>query len=163
MDETGIVGAQREALIRRLLKDKQLRLAETFSTYASTHIRPSFWDIDLDGWIYGINLSEGTHAVPHKASSRKISECIDNAPMLFKKALKKSYEARSGFVHSGNPVAFLASLLFSGNIVQPNAPLPFAILRSILVELIEAKLEETALPGILPDVKIVFNEPCAEA
>jgi hypothetical protein len=163
MDEIGIVDTQREALIPRLLKDKQLRLAETFSTYASTRLRPSFWDIDLDGWIYGINLSGGTHAAPHKASSRKISECIDNDPVLLKKALKKSYEARSGFVHSGNPVAFLASLLFSGNKVQPDAPLPFAILRSILVELIETKLEETALPSNLPDVKIVFSKPSAEA
>jgi hypothetical protein len=94
---------------------------------------------------------------------RKISECIDNDPVLLKKALKKSYEARSGFVHSGNPVAFLASLLFSGNKVQPDAPLPFAILRSILVELIETKLEETALPSNLPDVKIVFSKPSAEA
>lgn len=160
MDETGIAGAQREALIRRLLKDKQLRLAETFSTYASTRLRPSFWDVDLDGWIYGINLPGGTHAAPHKASSRKIGECIDNDPILLKKALKKSYEARSGFVHSGNPVAFLTSLLFSGNKVQPDAPLPFAILRSILVELIEAKLEETALPSNLLDVKIVFSKLC---
>lgn len=159
MVETGIAGAQREALIRRLLKDKQLRLAETFSTYASTHLRPSFWDIDLDGWVYGITLPEGAHAAPNKASSRKIRECLDSDAAFLKKALKKSYEVRSGVVHSGNPVDFINSLLFSGNKVRPDAPLPFAILRSILVELIEAKLEEVASPSALPDVRIVFNEP----
>lgn len=72
------------------------------------------------------------------------------------KALKQSYAARSGYVHSGNPIDFVTSLLWAGNKVEPDAPLPFAILRSILVELIDAKLDSLASPYELPDVRITF-------
>lgn len=161
MEEIGIEGPQREALIARLLKDRQLRLGETFATYASTGLRPSFWDVDLDGWVYGINLPAGTHGEPEKPSSRKIRDCIDKDPIVLKRALKRSYEARSGFVHSGNPLTFLNSLLFLGNKIRADSPLPFAILRSILVELIEAKLEEVCLSNELPDVRVVFRKPSA--
>ena len=68
-----------------------------------------------------------------------------------------------GMFYSGSPVDFITSLLWSGNKVKPDAPLPFAILRSILVELIDAKLESLASSYELPDVTITFNDPTEES
>jgi hypothetical protein len=105
MEDQGISDSHRAALIERLMKDKQLRLSEIFAHYASTNLRSSFWDIEWQEWMYGINLPEGSWKSPHKLP-RKMGDFVDRDRILLSKALKKSYAARVGVRSLGKPYRF---------------------------------------------------------
>lgn len=94
----------------------------------------------------------------HSLTERRVSDLLPHDRELLKSLLKETYRARSKFVHEGDRVEFLKGIRFEGTPLTPGLPLPFAVLRSILRELIQIEVTERANPGNLPDVVLWYSK-----
>lgn len=154
LTEVGVSHQQADAVRTRLLEDKQLRLKATFRGYASTRLPSSFWDTPWQQWTYGINANEQrwTDAVPDPV--RPLRDLLPEDRAGLSKALGKSYDLRSAFVHQGDWLELFQFTTRAGTPVTLDAALPFSIMRVILAQLIRVEAQARSKPRPLPDIQI---------
>lgn len=145
---------QRNAMRSRLMSDKQLRLKATFREYASTRIPDSFWDEPWESWMYPYNASEGRWDAPHVIESRVMGDILSRNRGLLSRLLGRAYDTRSGLVHRGALLAIVDSAIPLAATTDPERPLPFPVLRSILRCLIRTELETHGKAAPLPSIRL---------
>lgn len=128
---------QAEALRSKLLeKNAHMRLGERFAEYATRGVTDAFFEQELSTWVPNIDWAMGSITGGSWNAGPRIGEANSNINDL-KKALKKSYAVRSGFVHSGErTVDSINQAVGAYDGYKSSAPVPFAILRSLLRHLI---------------------------
>ena len=152
-----LTSSQAYALRERLMRDKQLRLGATFRNYAASRLSDAFWEKPWEEWIYGINANDGTWLPANPMSTRTISDILPKDRIGLQKALGKSYSLRSSIVHEGEWVELMSLALPPAPTLDLSRPLPFAILRAILAELIWLEISSRSKPCRLPDFQLLRN------
>jgi hypothetical protein len=158
--QQGLSESQHEALRGRLMRDRQLRLKETFVNYVVEQLPDSFWSQPWDEYVYTVDMEAGMWGDGTWHSDKTMRDFIPQDRNLLAGALRKSYDARSGFVHEGRRTVNLWSQLF--DFMRPaeaNHALSFAVLRSILTCLIRAELDAHAQDYELPQLVMVREQP----
>jgi hypothetical protein len=150
----GLTDSQRQALFGRLMRDRNLRLSETFANYASTRIPDSFWDRPWNEWQFPIywDANGARYSKGDWLSRRKVRDLVAHDRDMLNKCLRKTYELRSRFVHQGRRVDLMGQAVPYGEAIEGTGPLPFAVLRSVLAELVETELHERASAFTLPNI-----------
>jgi hypothetical protein len=146
---------QAGALRKMLMKDKQLRLKATFCNYAASGLSDRFWDKPWQEWIYGLmpNDSQWLPATP--LPFRIVADLLPKDRIGLRKALGLSYDLRSAVVHQADWVEILSLAQPPVPATDLNRPLPFAILRAILAELIWIEISAHSTPRQLPDFQLL--------
>lgn len=153
MAEQQLTGEQSAALRARLMGDLRMRLAETFAMYVSDRLPATFWEESASVYTWGVNgltgePLEGTwQAGPPRASA------LARDRRELKRALKRSYQARSRFIHAGERGVAFAAELVSRIPGRGDSRLSFAVLRSALRRLILIELESRATGEMLPPLE----------
>ncbi len=150
---------EQKAKIRaHLMKDKQMRLKETFVNYVIDALPESMWDEDWKEWMYSITMSaSGSDYTPGKGQwsrNDKVRDHLTTDREKLRASLKKTYNARSGFVHEGKRSINFLSHIQTTLIPDYNKPLPFSILRTILSALIRYELDRNSSAFKLPEIEI---------
>ena len=138
----------------QLLLDKQLRLKATFRSYVSQRLPDSFWDHEWSEWHYSIRLPEGIWGEPQEGGKFKVRDFLPVHRDQLAQALGKSYDLRSSFVHSGLWFGPLELSFNPADQLDMKRPLPFAVLRAILGELLFAELDIGGSNAELPKVEL---------
>ena len=150
-----LTSSQAGAIRARLMRDKQLRLGATFRNYAASRLSDAFWEKPWEEWIYGINANDGTWLPANPLAARTISDILPKDRIGLQKALGKSYGLRSSIVHEGDWVELLSLAPPPVPALDLSRPLPFAILRAILAELIWLEISSRSKPCQLPDFQLL--------
>ncbi|MFJ2303030.1 hypothetical protein [Streptomyces sp. NPDC087787] len=145
---------QAEALRSKLLeKNAHMRLGERFSEYATRGITDAFFEQELSVWVPDIDWARGSVTGGSWHPGPRIGDVNSNVDEL-KKALKKSYAARSGFVHSGErAVDSINQAVGAYAGYKASAPVPFAILRSLLRHLIFREIDSRCTSRETPPIE----------
>ena len=146
---------QQTALREKLMSDKHLRLKATFRNYGASRLPDSFWDEPWKEWIYSVNASVGRWESAQVLDEKKIGDIFSRDRTILSKSIGLSYDVRSGLVHRGERLGLLESSLLSGMTIEEAAPLPFSILRAVLLGLIETEISEYTSESVLPDLQYV--------
>ncbi|NJO67177.1 MAG: hypothetical protein HC832_07325 [Leptolyngbyaceae cyanobacterium RM1_405_57] len=155
MTRISLSSEQETALKEKLMSDKHLRLKATFRNYGSSRLPDSFWDTPWKEWIYTVNASIGQWESLQTLDEKKVSDIFSKDRTLLSKSLGLSYDVRSGLVHRGERLGLLESSVLSGVTIEEALPLPFSILRAVLLELIKTEIAEYIPESELPDLKWV--------
>lgn len=158
MKELHLKQDQKEMIRARLMRDKQLRLKETFVNYVTETLPDSMGDESWKEWMYEIAINP-THSdfIPGKgqwARDDKVRDHLTTDRDLLRAALKKTYNARSGFVHEGKRTINFLTHLQNTLVPDYNKPLPFSILRTILSTLIRHELKRNSKDFVFPTLEI---------
>jgi hypothetical protein len=151
--------SQADALRRKLVKKgSHLRLQETFSHYASSRIPESFWEAEWDEYEYQYSMPAGVQESRHKIGRARMADLVPKDRELLKLSLKKTYNARSGYVHAGkHSIDLLTAIAIPNKGVFEDLPLPYLVLRRLLCSLIRSELDvEPVDPGKL-DFRYTFS------
>jgi hypothetical protein len=151
----GLTTAQHEALRAKLMQDKQLRLKERFANYAGNHLPRTFWSRSWEEHIY--RVQDGSWKEGQWQPQKQVRDHLPRDRKLLVGTLRKSYDARSSFVHSGQRTVDLYSQFQFHAGTQPvsiERPLPFALLRSILTTLIEVELAAHSKDYEVPEIRM---------
>ncbi|MFE8912758.1 hypothetical protein [Streptomyces globisporus] len=145
---------QAEALRSKLLeKNAHMRLGERFADYAISGTTEAFFEQELSAWVPNIDWARGSITGGTWNPGPRIGEVNSNVDDL-KKALKKSYAARSGFVHSGErSVDSINQAVGAYAGYKSSAPVPFAILRSLLRHLILREIDSRCTSRETPPIE----------
>jgi hypothetical protein len=147
---------QQEAIKGRLLQNRHLRLKATFRKYASDELPDSFWDDPWEEWLYPVSLPKGSWEKA-QLSEKRISDFLPKDRELLSSALSRTYDIRSGLVHRGEDLSIIDITLRHAVPVTASEPLPYAVLRAILVKLLEKELEKRSSIADIPDIKVSWN------
>jgi len=153
--ENDLSAVQAKKLRERLMANRQLRIKATFKSYASLRLRAAFWDQPWVEWIYPMHLPQGNWDAPRTLHEGWVRDFLPADRMALGRALGFSYDLRSRYVHEGTWFGPLELTLNPGVPVDASRPLPFAVLRAILRELILVELTDRTRDGSLPDVQLV--------
>ncbi|MGC5332258.1 hypothetical protein [Micromonospora sp. DT62] len=161
----GLTDVQYSALKSKLMRDKQLKLSQTFINYAVERMPVSFKSLSWREYTYGVDAGSGQWIQGSWSDEKVMGDYLPAGRDQLIDALKVSYMARSGFVHSGaRAVSFLDDLF--GQIpgsADGSRPLPFFVMRSLLAELIRVELKANSSGSELPDVTLLHDAtPAAE-
>lgn len=156
--EQGLMESQVSSFQNRLMQDKHIKLGETFRNYASSRLGDDFWQKPLDRWIYGVDANTGQQLPAQNMQGDHVIDVLPQDRTYLKKMLNKSYELRSGVVHSANWVELMTLAPPPSPPLGANRPLPFPILRLILAELIWLELSSRSKPSQLPDFKLLREQ-----
>ncbi|MEV6445099.1 hypothetical protein [Amycolatopsis sp. NPDC051716] len=148
--EAGLTEDQHLSLRAKLMKDRQIRLKETFSRYASSRLPESFYDEVYVDWTY-VGDGVGGWQNGFEAWREPFSNFVPRDREDLRQSLKRSYDLRSEFVHTGrSSITFLtpgipydlgtSRGMTNESRYKSGDPLSFAMLRSVLVALIRAEL-----------------------
>ena len=143
---------QGSAVRSQLMNDRQLRLKATFRDYASTRLPESFWDEPWESWIHTYNMSEGKwmEAPPYLLETRNMCDILPRDRTLLSQLLGRAYNIRSSLVHRGELLTLIDNSIGFKAAADPQRPLPFPILRSVLRCLIKTEVEALTKPVALP-------------
>lgn len=152
---------QAAALRERLLEDKPIKLAESFSRYVAENIPMEFWEepTKLYTWKYDAETNapmEGSWtdlSPPHSYSDRD----------EVKQAFKRAYGIRSSYMHAGERNASFASNAFRAAMKDPRPTPTLGQLRASLRFLIQKEVQrgDPSLAG-LEDTGIFWDAPGPE-
>ena len=145
---------QAGALRDRLMEDRQLRLKATFRSYASSRLRSIFWEQPWVEWMYSFDIPGGRWLEPEILYEGRLNDFLPTDRAALREALGHSYDLRSSYLHEGVWFGPLELTLEPAVTVGMDRPLPFAVLRAILRELILVELAERTQGGSLPDVQL---------
>ncbi len=135
------------------MRDRQLRLNETFAAYASSTLPDLFWDGRWQDWLYTLTMPAGTFTGGGWTSGASIEELVPRDREHLKAALKRSYVARSGFVHAGDRAVDINTEFVARVIPNRVSRLSFPGLRLLLRGLIEHELRNRSNGrGVVPEI-----------
>jgi hypothetical protein len=148
--EVNLSDGQYQQLQGKLMRDRQIRLKETFAEYASARLPENFYDQYYFDWVY-VGDGAGGYREGFEAWREPMSTFVPRDRRELKLILKRSYDLRSEYMHTGVSSISYATPLppvdpgFSragktGTVFKAGEPMSFAILRSILNSLIRAEL-----------------------
>lgn len=149
---------QAQALRDTLMRDRQLRLNETFATYASATLPDSFWDGRWQDWLYTLTMPAGTFTGGDWTPGASVEELVPRNRKLLKAALKRSYVARSGFVHAGDRAVDINTEFMARVMPDHVSRLSFPGLRLLLRGLIEHELRtRSSGEGVVPEIAFTLE------
>jgi hypothetical protein len=147
-EQQSLSTAQRSAIRVALMKDKHIRLRQTFAEFVVESVPQDFWSESFDHYAYvieGDRYVEGTWE-----TSGPMAGLLTNDRTQLVKRLKLTYDARSRHVHSGVARSYIEQAFW----MMPSAsaahlPIPFAALRSMLRWIIIARIRDSSPAEIL--------------
>ncbi len=155
--KAGLTEEQAEALRDRLMKDRNLRLRETFARYGAERIPDSFWSKPWREWLFGVEMqgSSSRYIEGNWQEPRAMSDFLSDDRDVLRNKLRRTYDVRSGFVHEGGRSVHLMTE-FEARIGPDDTegPLSFPVLRSIVTELIKLEVAEEASASELPNIRL---------
>lgn len=153
ISSNGLTSTQAASLRAQLMQDAQLRLTETFASYGSDRLPASFWDAVWRDWTYEVSMPSGVFSGNGDGVSVPMSGLVPQDRAVLKRSLKKSYIARSGFVHTGERSVEMEGEFKARVIPSRVERLSFPGLRMVLRGLIAAELQDhSSSGGELPDL-----------
>lgn len=151
---------QGDALRAELMKDRQLRLKSTFVNYVIERLRDTFWLTSWEDYFYSVDVKAGSWREGSWQDPKEIRSFLPKDKELLARCLRKSYDARSMFVHSGKRVVnVLGQLRALSMPTSGEQPIAFAVLRSILTELIAVELKDRSTDYAIPDIVLKHSSP----
>ncbi|WP_157360706.1 hypothetical protein [Amycolatopsis thermoflava] len=149
-----------DALKAKLMKNQHLRLKETFAQYGSYRLPDDFWDDEWNEWIYNVRMPDGVYDGGDWSSRKRVRDYLTADREVLRAALRRSYDARSGFVHTGNRTVNTSSELYSKiHASTDDRPLSYACIRSILSKILREEIDKHADTADLPDVTLTHGSP----
>lgn len=153
--EVDLTNLQRDRMIDELMADKHLRLGQTFAEYGSKRVADSFWDLEIVEWSFPIHAQQGRYLARNDELRFKVSDILPKNRTLLKRALRRTYSARSGYVHAGRrEVDFMADISTTAGGLSKKKPLPYKILRHLVRSILETELRERGQLIELPDIRL---------
>lgn len=142
ISENGLTLAQGEALRERLKSQTHMKLAETFSAYATSRLPDDFWEQPVRRYIWTIDsetkrVTGGSWSQPEPRNSG-----FGGDKRTVKKSFKMAYARRSQFLHAGMRNVTFVEDLFGDDPGATRISLSTAQLRASLRELILLELRE---------------------
>jgi hypothetical protein len=156
----GLSSDQTVALRAKLIKDKKMRLGDTFARYVCNELPATFWSNANMTYTYSADAMSGTWLSGEWSAAPKYSDLISTDRNLVYKSLKKSYAARSKYVHEGKreitPQSQITGLT---SMLDENSPVPFALLRGMLSMILKQELKDRSDPSYeLSDIQILHTD-----
>jgi hypothetical protein len=141
------------------MQDRQLRLNETFATYASATLPESAWDSRWRHWTYQLRMPEGEFIGGNWDDGMPIDDLLPRDRDVLKACLRRSYRARSGFVHAGDRLGdATGELLLMHPAPKADKRLSFAALRFLLRSLIDHEIRtRSSGDGAVPDIVMTLE------
>jgi hypothetical protein len=159
MAEQQLTKGQSAALRDQLMLDKQIRLAETFATYVSNRLPAAFWREPVREYKWNVNGLTGKPLGGLWEAGPPRAGVFTGDRRELKKALKRSYYARSRFIHAGERAVPFSDDLVSRIPGHEDDRLSFAALRAALRRLILTELESRASSDRLPPLEWRSGRP----
>lgn len=131
---------QAGAFRERLIRDKHMRLAETFATYATDTLPDGFWDEGVSDYVWGVQGETGEIIEGAWMPERRRDPRFGANRDLTKKAFKKAYQVRSQFMHAGKRAISFSDDIFGQAPGRERTVLSFAQARAALRRLILVEL-----------------------
>lgn len=160
LESIGLSSQQKEKIKDKLMEGNHLALQETFIKYASSRLPEDFFDRKWPEYIANFDLEKGLVSDYEKTENEiKVRDLIPGGREGLKLALKKSYSARSNWVHAGkHGIEFIEAIHRPRQEDGKVKPLPFSILREILTCLIseEMKTQEVNAHDLI-DLQYTFD------
>jgi hypothetical protein len=150
---------QAAALRSHLMDSKQLRLKATFRSYAASRLTEAFWAKPWEEWIYGVRANDGQWLPATPLTARTMADILPGDRNGLRRALGLSYDLRSAVVHRADWVELISLALQPDLPLNLSRPLPFAVLRTILAELIWLEVSARSSPRPLPDFQLLRSVP----
>lgn len=149
----GLTVDQCAALRDRLTAGKHMRLSETFATYVMERLPAAFWEEPVSTYTWGVNGITGEPGEGTWGPGQPRAAAFAADLRQLKKALKRSYQSRSRFIHVGE-----RSVPFQGDLLTripglDDGRLSFAALRAALRRLILTEVERCATADRLPPIE----------
>ena len=155
--ELGLSAEQATALRQKLMTNRQIRLKATFRQYGASKLPDSFWDEPWEEWFYPVDGPRGQWMNAELQSEKRMRDILPEDRQLLSKCLGRSYDIRSGLVHRGDQLRMQEAALGSRRVIETPAPLPFPVLRSVLLALIKEEIKHYGSEIPLPDLH--FHTP----
>ncbi|MFF0016109.1 hypothetical protein [Streptomyces sp. NPDC005374] len=154
----GLNESQAKSLKYKLLDGAHIRLKAKFTDYASTRVEEKFFDETWTDYVPSISMPDGIATGGQWAEAKKIRYFLPDTRETLRASLRKTYDARSGFVHQGKKATTLTqeAVGLIGR-TSPSKPLPFALLRAVLAHLIRLEVRDRATSSHTPAVSYTFN------
>lgn len=152
IDDLALNSAQAESIRAELMRDRQVRLGQRFAAYVMQGFESRDWLSNWKEWTWGYDGSTGDPNGGEWTAVDMNPQIPSDEGRLWR-AIKKTYEARSKFVHSGSDD--LAIHRDMQRQVQNNEgaqALPFTVIRALLARSILRELDELSSPEALPRV-----------
>lgn len=156
--KNGLSDAQGAALRADLMKDRQLRLKQTFVNYVVERLPEDFWSLTWQDYLYTVDIQTGHWSGDTWEGTIEMRNLLpeDNETLIG--CLRKTYDARSSFVHAGQRIITVIDQIRSLiKPTSPDQPLSFAALRSILTTLIQVELGRHSTEYELPDLRMTHG------
>ena len=121
---------QAEALRARLMKDKRIRLAETFATYATNRLPEGFWEEPVQSYVWSVNAATASPIEGSWSDPQPRGAAFGGDLSTVKAAFKTAYRLRSQFLHAGKrEVTFINDVVHTvlatgGNVGQTKGSQP---------------------------------------
>lgn len=151
--KNGLSAEQGTALREDLMKDRQLRLKETFVNYVLSRLPDAFWSTPWQDYLYAIDGGAGCWKEGDWRPASEMRDFLPEDKAILRNCLRRSYDARSSFVHAGQRIVSVVSQM--RELIAPasgDRPLAFAVLRSILTALIFVELDDNSRSYELPEI-----------
>lgn len=123
------------------MKDKHIKLAETFATYAMTRLPAGFWREPVRSYTWGVDAMSARPQEGSWSDPQPRGAVFADDPTVLKAAFKTAYKLRSQFLHAGKRAISFAGDVFA-TVVAADRPagesprLSAAQLRAVLRALI---------------------------
>jgi hypothetical protein len=163
MAEQQLTEGQSAALRDRLMRDKQVRLAERFATYVSDRLPAAFWGEPARMYQWSVNGLTGQPLEGLWEAGPPRAGAFAGDRRELKKTLKRSYYARSRFIHAGERAVPFSEDLVSRIPGHGDDRLSFATLRAALRRLILTELESRASSDRLPPLEWHSDQPSKQS
>jgi len=159
-----LAGDQAKAIRSELMRDRSVRLRQTFALYGSTRPPGSFWEGSVVRWTPTVEMDDrGARHRPEGPEPAQIpmETIVPKDRERLRRLLLRSYDARSGFVHVGREEVDVASVILEQiEGLRDDRPLSFMGLRLLLRALILAELGELEGAEVsLPPLKMYHSDP----
>lgn len=148
---------QAHALRARLMRDRHMRLAENFATYVVERLPAGHWKEPVSNYMWGVDGLAGTAIEGSWEAGRPRGASFGDKSSA-KRALKKTYQARSLFIHAGQRLSDYTSEFFGDVAGRHRDMLSLAQVRSALRALILLELNDRATDARLPEIEFRFTE-----
>jgi hypothetical protein len=162
----GLTEGQRTALRTELLKDKHLRLRQTFASYVIRTLRDDFWALEIDDFVPGIVMSAdgvSTFAGMNASGAIPITNLVPTDESTLRRRLLACYDSRSSYVHDGKgaPAVMSTTEQLIGQAAKRTDRIEYVGARTILRYLIGLEVEKRGSLRTLPNIKMRHVKPQA--
>jgi hypothetical protein len=158
--ELELTESQAEGLREELVKNRHLRLRQTFTSYVIGSLPDDFWTIEIEDFHPEIRMEpDGTSSFTGMKAGDPvlISRLVPRDGDTLRRRLLVSYDARSSYVHDGSGRSSMQSTVTQllASDPEPKTPIAFAALRAMLRSLLLTEMTARSTPTDLPEVQMI--------